>query len=198
MEFIVVGREQPGVVMTDAEEDALNEEHWAYMDSFASQLVARGPILSIDGNDWAGSVHIVRVDDRIRADQFAYEEPYFLAGLYAAVEVSRFDDVLRSTMWERDRDLKCETSWLARWELPSTHMDSAAFDSTDVRANNAFVFAGFLMSDDELLTHGFIAGIDASVDNITQIINQMSKQLSIDTAPILTRWRRGGRPTAQS
>ena len=42
MEFLVVGEAKTGFSKSEAEEDALNEEHWAYMDRFASDLVARG------------------------------------------------------------------------------------------------------------------------------------------------------------
>jgi uncharacterized protein YciI len=82
MEFIVIGTARVGFVLSEVEEDVLNEQHWAYMDHFARRLVARSPLLSVDGTEWEGSVHIIDVADRRAADRFAFQEPYWVAGQY--------------------------------------------------------------------------------------------------------------------
>ena len=53
--------------------------HWDYIDRFASQLVARGPLLSSDGQRHMGSVHIITSASLLDAQRFAKEEPYYQA-----------------------------------------------------------------------------------------------------------------------
>jgi uncharacterized protein len=195
MEFIVIGTERAGFTLTDSAENALNEEHWAYMDGFASQLVARGPILSHDGTEWAGSIHIIRTEDRPSAELFAFDEPYWRAGQYETVEVIGFENMLNSTMWERPRDLDCTTSWLARWELPEGSADLASIDMEEAHVDASLVFAGFLVADDGSAGQGFIAAIDSSPEEVDEIVARIARHCSLGTTPILDRWRRGGRPT---
>ncbi len=196
MEFVIVGHAKSEFVLSEADEDALNEEHWAYMDNFASALIARGPILSSDGTeDWKGSVHIITAEDRSFADRFAFDEPYWRAGQYEAVHVSRFDNVLQSTMWQRPRDPECSTSWLARWEWPNDPHERATGDVGDFRQDPALAFAGFLVSDDGSRASGFIAGIDASAADINRVVYGIGERLSRYNGLMLDRWRRGGRPS---
>jgi uncharacterized protein len=194
MEFIIVGTAQPGFQLGEAEENALNEDHWAYMDRFASDLIARGPILSKDGEEWEGSIHIVQTDARSHADRFAFEEPYWNAGQYANVQVSRFENLLQSTMWERDREPDIPTSWLARWQW--SPMLPSVYNATDLRSDNRLVFAGYLIDDDGTTADGFIAAIDASVDELSNIVDRVATRLGIANTPTIDRWRRGGRPDA--
>jgi uncharacterized protein len=53
------------------------------MDVHADALVARGPTLSADGTSHTGSVHVVEAATIDDARRFAFEEPYWLAGVYA-------------------------------------------------------------------------------------------------------------------
>ena len=78
----------------------LVEEHWAFMDRFADGMIARGPTLSDDLESATGSVHIVDLPDAAAARVFAFEEPNYLAGVYADVTVRRFANLLGRTMWQ--------------------------------------------------------------------------------------------------
>ena len=78
----------------------LNEEHWAFMDRYAEELVARGPTLTADREETTGSLHIVDLADDEAANAFAYEEPYYLAGAFDSVQLCRFDKHLGRTMWD--------------------------------------------------------------------------------------------------
>ena len=78
----------------------LVEAHWRFMDRFADGMIARGPTLSDDRESATGSVHIVDLPDAATARVFAYEEPNYLAGVYAEVTVRRFANLLGRTMWE--------------------------------------------------------------------------------------------------
>ena len=73
MHFLVLGVDGPEF---DGELEAeLPEEHQRYMDGWADVLVARGPVLSNDGERHAGSVHVVDLPD-LAAHRFADEEPF--------------------------------------------------------------------------------------------------------------------------
>jgi uncharacterized protein YciI len=98
VQFFVYGIDEDGV---DARLDELGEAHWAYMDRFAEQLVARGPTLSPDGTAHTGSIHILGASDLDAARRFASDEPFARAGLYSAVTVTPWHDALGGTMWDR-------------------------------------------------------------------------------------------------
>ncbi len=78
----------------------LVEEHWSFMDRFADGMIARGPTLTADLEGATGSVHIVDLPDAETARVFAFEEPNYLAGVYEAVIVRRYVDLLGRTMWQ--------------------------------------------------------------------------------------------------
>jgi uncharacterized protein len=196
MEFVVVGAAKADFLLSEADEDALNEKHWAYMDRFASDLVARGPILSVgEAEDWMGSVHIIKADNRFRADRFAFDEPYWCAGQYDHLQVTRFENILQSTMWERNRDPDCASSWFARWMLPDDQ-EIGVGDFRDFQVDKQLVFAGYLVSDNGLRASGFLSAIDAATADIESITDRITDRLDLSVIPKLDRWRRGGRPIA--
>ena len=77
----------------------LNEEHWAFMDRYAEQLVARGPTLTADREETTGSLHIVDLPDDEAVNTFAYDEPYYRAGAFDSIRVHRFRKHVGTTMW---------------------------------------------------------------------------------------------------
>lgn len=79
------------------------ETHWAFMDRYADAMVARGPTLAEDGKP-TGSMHIVDLPDAAAAQVFAYEEPYYRAGVFAEVIVRRLRNALGRTMWQYQGD----------------------------------------------------------------------------------------------
>ena len=79
MEFFCYHRDRPGSVTL---RDELLEEHWSYMDRYATQMIARGPTLAGDGDTPTGSVHIVNLPDPGAARAFAFDEPNYQAGVY--------------------------------------------------------------------------------------------------------------------
>jgi uncharacterized protein YciI len=76
MEFFCYHRDRPGSV---ALREELLEEHWSYMDRYASQMIARGPTLASDGCTPTGSLHIVDLPDSAAARAFAFDEPGYQA-----------------------------------------------------------------------------------------------------------------------
>jgi uncharacterized protein len=97
VDYFFYGRDRDGTGELRAR---LVEEHWAFMDRFAEQMIARGPTLTDDLEDATGSVHIVDLPDAETARVFAFEEPNHVAGVYRHVLVRRYVDLLGRTMWD--------------------------------------------------------------------------------------------------
>ena len=97
MEFFCYHRDRPGSL---ALRDELLEEHWSYMDRYATEMIARGPTLASDGDTPTGSVHIVDLPDPAAARAFAFDEPGYQAGVYRDVLLRRWRNMLGRTMWD--------------------------------------------------------------------------------------------------
>jgi uncharacterized protein YciI len=97
MEFFCYHRDRPG---SAALRDELLEEHWSYIDRYASGMIARGPTLADDGDTATGSVHIVDLPDHAAARAFAFDEPNYQAGVYRDVLLRRWRNTLGRTMWD--------------------------------------------------------------------------------------------------
>jgi uncharacterized protein YciI len=97
MFYFVYCTDRPG---SAALRDELTEAHWAYMDGFAARLHARGPTLSGDGEAATGSLHVVDLPSDAAAREFGELEPNWRAGVYAAMDVYRFEDLLGRSMWD--------------------------------------------------------------------------------------------------
>jgi uncharacterized protein YciI len=98
MEFFCYHRDRPRSV---ALRNALLEEHWSYMDRYATQMIARGPTFACDDDDEpTGSVHIVNLSGPAAAREFAFDEPNYQAGAYRDVLLRRWLNVLGRTMWD--------------------------------------------------------------------------------------------------
>lgn len=106
MEFFCYHRDRPGSV---ALREALLEEYWSYMDRCATEMIARGPTLTSDGDTPTGSVHIVDLPDRSAAHAFAFDEPNYQARVYRDVLLRRWHNTLGRTMWDFPR-------WSHRWQ----------------------------------------------------------------------------------
>jgi uncharacterized protein len=96
MEFFCYHRDRPG---SKALRDELLEEHWSYMDCYATELIARGPTF-IDDDTPTGSVHIVDLPDPAAARAFAFDEPNYQFGVYRDVLLRRWRNVLGRSMWQ--------------------------------------------------------------------------------------------------
>ncbi|GHA10445.1 hypothetical protein GCM10010372_07750 [Streptomyces tauricus] len=97
MEYFFYCRDRPGSMPLRWE---LNEAHWAFMDRYAEQMIARGPTLAADGETATGSMHIVDLPDAAAAHGFAFDEPNYRAGVYADVLIRRWQNTLGRTMWQ--------------------------------------------------------------------------------------------------
>ena len=100
MEFLVYCRDRAG---TAALRQQLVQTHWSYMDRYAATMIARGPTLAEDGSP-TGSMHILDLPDLEAARAFAFEEPYYSAGVFAEVTIRRWANALGRTMWDWPAD----------------------------------------------------------------------------------------------
>ncbi len=70
------------------------------MDGFADAMIARGPTLTPDREMATGSLHILDLPDAKAALAFAFEEPYYRAGVFREPLVRRWRNELGGTMWD--------------------------------------------------------------------------------------------------
>lgn len=97
MEYFVYCRDKPN---TAALRKQMVETHWSFMDRYAPAMIARGPTLAEDGATQTGSMHIIDLPDAAGAHAFAYDEPFFKAGVFAEVMIRRWRNALGRTMWD--------------------------------------------------------------------------------------------------
>ncbi|MFD7495878.1 YciI family protein [Streptomyces sp. NPDC059832] len=97
MEFFCYHRDRPDSLTLRNE---LLQEHWSYMDQYAKEMIARGPVFAADGETPTGSVHIVDLPDPAAARAFAFNEPNYQAGAYRDVLLRRWHNMLGRTMWD--------------------------------------------------------------------------------------------------
>jgi uncharacterized protein len=97
MEHFFYCRDEPG---NEALLEELAEAHWSFMDGYADVMIARGPTTDPAGEIHTGSMHMVDLPNAEAADVFAFEEPYYRAGVYAEVLNRRWRNVLGHTMWD--------------------------------------------------------------------------------------------------
>jgi uncharacterized protein len=193
--FFVYGIDAEGV---HGQLDELSEAHWAYMDRFAEQLVARGPTLSRDGTAHTGSIHILEAADLGAARQFAFEEPFARAGLYSAVTVTPWCNALGRTMWDRlpASPDTASTIVIARWPgCVCEPGERGASWRTLINpiAGEAFVFGGFLVGEGERDNVGLVFALDLGLPETERLAGTLGVPAS--SSIVSQRWSRGGRPS---
>jgi uncharacterized protein len=97
VEYFFYCRGRPG---TEALLEELAEAHWSFMDGYGEAMIARGPTLTPDRTTWTGSMHMVDLPDAQAARVFAFQEPFYRAGVYGQVLVRRWHNALGRTMWD--------------------------------------------------------------------------------------------------
>jgi uncharacterized protein YciI len=97
MEFFVYHRDRAGSATM---REQLRETHWSYMDGYGKQMIARGPVFGRDDDTALGSVHVLDLPDPAAARAFAFDEPYYQAGVYRDVMLRRWRNLLGRTMWQ--------------------------------------------------------------------------------------------------
>lgn len=169
--------------------------HWDYIDRFAPQLIARGPLLSQNGQNHAGSIHIIRSESISAAHRFANEEPYSQAGFYSSITVTPFMNLLGRTMWEHAPTTPPESSTflLASWPKRSLTFVQIELLRAKALTNAHWVFIGLMYSaEGEYI--GITAAADLKPETAESALRDMLRSCEVQPISIETsRWRRGGR-----
>jgi uncharacterized protein YciI len=195
VQFFVYGIDAEGV---DGQLDELSEAHWAYMDQFAEQLVARGPTLSRDGTAHTGSIHILEAADLRAARRFAFEEPFSRARLYSAVTVTPWCNALGGTMWDRPPATPDTASTIVMAHWPACICEPGERDAfwralTSPIAGEVLVFGGLLLGEDDRDTAGLVFALDLGLPETERLVETLGC-LPAPTSIVSQRWSRGGRP----
>lgn len=192
MQYVVHGVDNDGV---SDHLEVLAEKHWAYMDRYAEQLMARGPMLSSDGTSHTGSVHVIETATIDEARQLAFQEPYWLEGLYASVTVTRMQSALDGSMWDRPPASTGRPSTLVLMSWPAEPCTPAARSTrtlTMLAEQELLVFGGLLVSEDATQSVGLAAALDVDMVEAERVMATGGLPETA-TSTVRYRWRRGGR-----
>lgn len=181
MEFFCYHRDRPG---STALRHELLEEHWSYMDRYATEMIARGP--TFDGDTPTGSVHILDLPDPAAARAFAFDEPGYQAGAYRDVLLRRWRDLLGRTMW----DFPGGRTGGARYLVLGLGSGEPA-DLTVPADRDELVAYGPLLSDDGETWLGTAALLRAPDTETARAVLTQDNYATIE----VHNWQFGGRPS---
>ncbi|MFB4317748.1 YciI family protein [Actinomadura sp. 21ATH] len=181
MEFFCYHRDRPGSL---ALREELIEAHWAYMDRYERELIARGPTFAADGRTPTGSVHIVDLPDPAAARAFAFDEPNHQAGAYRDVLLRRWRDLLGRTMW----DFTGEPNAGAHYLVLGLGSGPAA-DLTPPAPQDRLIAYGPLLADDGTTWLGTAALLQAADPDAARAVLTPGRYADIEVHP----WEFGGR-----
>jgi uncharacterized protein YciI len=194
MDFLIFSRGAAGA--GDLEDDqALDEAHWSYMDRFADDMIARGPMLAADRTTWTGSIHIVDLPHPEAAQAFAEDEPYSRAGLFSQHVIRRFENRLGRTMW----DFRGTFSDPRFFVVAHRHADADdqapdALPDATALGSEGLIVAGDLRTLDDGRPAGFALALPApSRDVVAALLHQQlaAQDRSFDVEVV--DWKFGGR-----
>ena len=183
MEFFCYHRDRSGSM---ALREELLEEHQSYMDGFATQMIARGPTLTVDGDAATGSVHILDLPDPAAARAFAFDEPGYQAGVYRDVLLRRWRNVLGRTMWDFPGGRDGGTRYLVLGLGMGEGADLALPPAPD-----ELIAYGPLQSDDGAAWLGTAALVRAPDPDSARAVLTPGAYAEVEVHP----WQFGGRPT---
>jgi uncharacterized protein YciI len=179
MEFFCYHRDRPG---SAALRDELLEEHWSYMDRYATELIARGPTFTDDDTP-TGSVHIVDLSDPAAARAFAFDEPNYQAGVYRDVLLRRWHNMLGRSMWEFPGDRGGGSSYLV------LGLGSGKAEDPIPADREAIIAYGPLLSDDGAAWLGTAALVRAPDAAVARTVLTLGRYAEIE----VHNWEFGGR-----
>jgi len=181
MEFFCYHRDRPGSV---ALRDEMLEEHWSYMDRYATEMIARGPTLASDGETPTGSVHIVDLPDPAAGRAFAFDEPNYQAGVYRDVLLRRWRNTLGRTMWDFPGGRAGGTRYLVLGLGSGQAIDTAVPPDRD-----ELVAYGPLLSDDGATWLGTAALVRAPDPDTASAVLTRERYAAVE----VHNWQFGGR-----
>ncbi len=164
----------------------LLEAHWAYMDRYQREMIARGPTLVEEGGAPTGSVHIVDLPDPAAARAFAFDEPGYQAGVYRDVLLRRWRNMLGRTMWDFPGGRTGGRRYLVLGLGPGQAADLVVPPDRD-----ELIAYGPLLSDDGTTCLGVAALLRAPDLDAARAILPLDRYADIEVHD----WQFGGRPS---
>jgi len=149
-------------------------------------MIARGPTMTADGEQATGSVHVLDLPDPAAARAFAFDEPYYQAGVFRDVLLRRWSNTLGHTMWDFPGGSTGGNRYLVLGlgagqaddvNMPSDHMDLIAY--------------GPLLSDDGSHGLGALALVRAPDAHVARAVLTRYRYADLE----VHRWEFGGRST---
>jgi uncharacterized protein len=198
VEYLFYARDRPDTVEL---RERTTPAHWSFMDGYADVMIARGPTLQDDNDEVAtGSLHIVDLPDAEAARVFAYEEPYYLAGVFREVLVSRWRNEFGRTMWDFSSTLDESARFLviahvrpdaiAGWEA-LREKDDRYF--ADWGYTNRLILRGPLLSDDGSQWRGTATMIEAPDRDAVEALVADEPAARLYESVEIHSWTFGGR-----
>jgi uncharacterized protein YciI len=181
----------------------LAEAHWSFMDGYAAAMIARGPTLTPDRTTWTGSMHIVDLPDARAAQVFAFQEPFYQAGVYDQVLVRRWRNALGRTMWDHPAEPGDDRRFLVIGRgNPDMEADRQAVEAAQRRwfgergHRDGIILRGPLLADDGIGWMGSAL--------LVQLVDRAAVEAMLAGAPYVRAglyasvevhdWQFGGRP----
>jgi uncharacterized protein YciI len=200
VEYFFYCRGRPG---TEALAEELAEAHWSFMDGYAAAMIARGPTLTPDRTTWTGSMHIVDLPDARAAQVFAFQEPFYQAGVYDQVLVRRWRNALGRTMWDHPAEPGDDRRFLVIGRgNPDMEADRQAVEAAQRRwfgergHRDGIILRGPLLADDGIGWMGSAL--------LVQLVDRAAVEAMLAGAPYVRAglyasvevhdWQFGGRP----
>lgn len=87
MPYVILMTDKPDSAKLRAETRA---PHIEYLDANRDKLLAAGALTEDDGTGGSGSLYIVDTDDRAEAERFLHGDPFYQAGLFGEVRITRW------------------------------------------------------------------------------------------------------------
>lgn len=180
--------------------ERFTEDHWSFMDVYEDRMIARGPTLTPDGNRHTGSLHIIDLAAGEDMEPFAYQEPFYKAGVYEEVMIKRWKNLLGRTMW----DFKTSSSdplflilaHAAEEPEGAIHDFADAHRDFTAKYRDQMVVYGSMSSTDDARWRGFAEVIQMPSREAVQAM--LADDPLVESASVakveIHRWRMGGRP----
>ncbi|MFR0355549.1 YciI family protein [Streptomyces sediminimaris] len=181
MEYFCYHRDRAGSLPLREE---LLADHWAYMDQYAAEMIARGPTFT-DGGTLSGSVHILDLPGPAAARAFAFDEPNYQAGVYRDVLLRRWHNLLGRTMWDFPGGREGGNRYLVLGLGPGAGTGPAVPRDTD-----ELIAYGPLLSDDGVTWLGTAALLRAPDAHTARTVLTADRYAQVEVHD----WRFGGRP----
>ncbi|GHB72860.1 hypothetical protein GCM10010377_74200 [Streptomyces viridiviolaceus] len=183
MEFFCYHRDRPDSLALRME---MGEQHWSYMDRYASEMIARGPTFSGADGVPTGSVHIVDLADPAAARAFVFDEPGYQAGVYRDVLLRRWHNMLGRTMWDFPGGRTGGDRFLVLGLGSGKATDDTVPDDRD-----ELIAYGPLLSDDGSRWLGTAALVRAPDPKAARAVLTSDRYADIE----VHSWQFGGRPS---